>query len=864
MRLLRPWCNERATKNMIKDRIYSYFERNPQLHVLFIFDRMSIIQTELEGVVWDNALYVYKVFDGAWFNTKYAIENTWKDKRIVLLFTEGTYPHTEDQMLKFPLLDMLKANMEYKEDDYASFMQQYSLPEKFRLFVKNNISELQSAKIRSMLAGLITSETFSEDLVCRAFVSSYLGEKRLLDWEPIIVRMLVLGMQSEEKKRNDFYHRLSRNLDARKAVDAKLEKIFGRSYNPNSEQKMREIAECLKYNSITQLLDVAPGDNYKQYKTKNLLMLDGQNKVYEFGLQSRQWSEKFSQAMTELGRDIREEEIIRAYGFDAQYNYMPEALCWPILKEILEKKLMTEPSEVSDRMRSMSLKFSAQADIQVVFRFIEQVALYYEKVKTVGTMKLNSPEEYVRSYIDKDNGLYLADMFYRHSLEAYHDLITRENPIEQIINDTKKQLDQEYAKLTNILNLEWLTCVTEREDLFDSLSIGKQEDFYDNESDPSAKQVIIISDALRYEVAAELMQELSKEKHIAKLLPYRAMLPTETKYCKTALLPHRTLELQGLEMMVDGQVLATTDQRTAHVARYREGAACVKYEEVMNGDQTSNRELFKRPLVYIFHDVIDENSHSQNPFEMIRSCRTAINQLVALVKRLHATMNVRNVVVTADHGFIYNDIRFEEKDKHSITESCIEKKTRYYLTESNMKVDEIVKLPLEKVSGISSSRPLYVAVPTGTNRLAAPGGYNFAHGGGSLQEMIIPVIKSSQRRTDKTEKVDVSLMSHNLNMVSSRLKFYLIQSEAVSMTVMERKVVCQVFNGDEPVTTEKEILLNSADSANLNNRVFEITLNLNRSVGSSVLQLRIYDVDDRLNPLIKETVKNNTIIEQDF
>ena len=35
---------------MVKDRIYNYFERNPQLHVLFIFDKMNIIQTELDDV----------------------------------------------------------------------------------------------------------------------------------------------------------------------------------------------------------------------------------------------------------------------------------------------------------------------------------------------------------------------------------------------------------------------------------------------------------------------------------------------------------------------------------------------------------------------------------------------------------------------------------------------------------------------------------------------------------------------------------------------------------------------------------------------------------------------------------------------
>lgn len=129
--------------------------------------------------------------------------------------------------------------------------------------------------------------------------------------------------------------------------------------------------------------------------------------------------------------------------------------------------------------------------------------------------------------------------------------------------------------------------------------------------------------------------------------------------------------------------------------------------------------------------------------------------------------NVANVLLTADHGFLYNDMKFEEKDKHSIKESAIEKKTRYYLTDSNDGFEDIVKFPLDKVSSIKSTTPLQVAVPIGTNRLAAPGGYNFAHGGASLQEMIIPVIRSQQKRTNKTEKVGVALMSHNLNIVKS-------------------------------------------------------------------------------------------------
>lgn len=846
---------------MVQQRIYNYFERNPQLHVLFIFDRMNIIQNDLDFAVWDEAVYEYKVFDGAWFNTKYAIENTWKDKRVVLLFPETTYPQSEEQMLKFPLLDMLKANMEYKEEDYASFMQQYSLPQKFAAFIKKNITEIMSSKISAILNGHLSAETFSEDVVCRAFVSSYLGDKKLLEWNAIILKMLILGLASEEKKRNDFYLKLERNLDAKKAVDRKLTGLFGCTYNPNSEIKVKGIAESLKYNSITQLIDVSAADNYKQLKITNAVQLEQINKLYEVGLHDRLLSDKFAQVLNTLAADIKEEEIIQCYGVDADYFYMTEKLCWPILKEIVRERLVLDPTSANERMRELSMKFAVSSVMQHVVEYIEQVALYYEKVKGIGTLKLNTPEEYVQRYV---SDFYLVDMIYRRSLEAYHTLIGKDIPIENDLRAVKMNLDKEYARISNVINLEWLTCVNEKEELFDTVSLDKQEEFYKKELELATKKVIIVSDALRYEVAQELMQELAKEKHMATISAMKAMLPTETKYCKPALLPHHALQLQGTEMLVDGQVLNTVEKRTAHIAHYREGAVCIKYDEVMKMSMQAARELCKRPLVYIFHDTIDEASHSQSPFEVIRSCRTAIEQLSVLIKKLHSTWNVTNVILTADHGFIYNDMDFEEKDKHSATEECIEKKTRYYLTYSNAPIEGISKYPLGSVSAIKADGGVYVAVPTGTNRMAAQGGYNFAHGGATLQEMIIPVIHSVLKRKEKTEKVGVSLMSHNLSMVSSQLKFQLIQTEAVSMTVMERKVVCCIYHGDDPVTMEKELTLNSTDSENLNNRVYELSLNLNKSVSSSMLQLRVYDVEDMLNPIIKENVKNNTIIEQDF
>ena len=279
-------------------------------------------------------------------------------------------------------------------------------------------------------------------------------------------------------------------------------------------------------------------------------------------------------------------------------------------------------------------------------------------------------------------------------------------------------------------------------------------------------------------------------------------------------------------------------------------------------NKTSKRDFFKKSLIYILHDSIDRDGHDS---DLPRACEAAVRELASLVNTLHASLNVTNVIITSDHGFLFNDINFEDKDKNPVTEETIEKKTRYYLTKSNAVIEGVSKFPIDAVSGISSSdTPIYVAVPNGTNRFAASGGYRFSHGGASLQEIVIPLIVSKIKKISNKQKVNVSLLSTNLNMVSSLLKFQLIQSEPVSMSTVERTVCCAVFNGDDIVTEVKTVILNSTDGVNLNNRVYDISLSLKKTVTGGLLQLRVWDESDDKNALIRETVKNNTFIEQDF
>ena len=83
------------------------------------------------------------------------------------------------------------------------------------------------------------------------------------------------------------------------------------------------------------------------------------------------------------------------------------------------------------------------------------------------------------------------------------------------------------------------------------------------------------------------------------------------------------------------------------------------------------------------------------------------------------------------------------------------------------------------------------------------------------------------------------------------------------MDMKERYIRVALYHNDEPVTPVKEFLLDKTDPS-LDNRKIQVDLTLNRNVDAKVLQLKVFDAADDLNPLIKENVTNNTLIENDF
>ena len=107
----------------------------------------------------------------------------------------------------------------------------------------------------------------------------------------------------------------------------------------------------------------------------------------------------------------------------------------------------------------------------------------------------------------------------------------------------------------------------------------------------------------------------------------------------------------------------------------------------------------------------------------------------------------------------------------------------------------------------------------------------------------------------------VTILGVDLRVQSSRLRFELLQNEAVSAEVQERIVRCALYAESTPVSNIVEVKLDS-HSASLEGRKKSVELVLTSSA-PGILSLKVFSDADSLNALAEKTVTNNTLIEHD-
>ena len=406
---------------------------------------------------------------------------------------------------------------------------------------------------------------------------------------------------------------------------------------------------------------------------------------------------------------------------------------------------------------------------------------------------------------------YKIDRYYRY-FYFYYDSLEDTTKYEEIRELIENIYTNEYL---NQITVNWNNEIADADG---ETGLTKQRDFFSKYISYSKDRVVvIISDALRYEVAHTLFEKMqADEKCNASITAMQGVLPSYTPLGMASLLPHKKIEYtDSYEVLVDGKACASTEQREAILREYKANSKCVQFDNLKNMKQADLRSIFTgQEVVYIYHNQVDargDKAASEN--EVFTACEEAINEIFTLIKRIASQANTYHFIVTADHGFIYKRDKLQTTDKIAgVASKSNNIGQRYSISKDGINADGVCQTTVGKVLNTDDER--IVSFPLASDIFMVGGaGQNYVHGGCSPQEMLVPMLEvkvdKGKKETSLAEIALVSLTTKITNLITT-LDF--VQTEPVSDVVKETSYrVYFISENNEKISNENIVIADKKD-----------------------------------------------------
>ena len=355
-------------------------------------------------------------------------------------------------------------------------------------------------------------------------------------------------------------------------------------------------------------------------------------------------------------------------------------------------------------------------------------------------------------------------------------------------------------------------------------NVTSQQNFFKQAVEPlfegNVKRIfVVISDALRYEVASQLVQQTnSKNRFKASIAAMLGVLPSYTALGMAALLPHKTLSYKvgnTVEVQVDDHTVATLDQRNEHLKSV--GGLAIKAEDLLSLGKEKGRELVSDyRLVYIYHDRIDMIGDKQaSETKTFEAAEQTVQELSSVLSFIINTLNGSTVLLTADHGFMYQESALDVADKSALDEKpagTLIAKKRYLIGKDLGSTTQAWSGNTAITAGTTPEGSLDFWVPKGASRFHFAGGARFVHGSAMLQEVVVPLVtvRVSEAEGAKTRSVSISLLGSTNKVVTNTQRFEFIQTDSVTERVLARTVVVSLRDGESLISDEQTLTFDSA------------------------------------------------------
>lgn len=370
--------------------------------------------------------------------------------------------------------------------------------------------------------------------------------------------------------------------------------------------------------------------------------------------------------------------------------------------------------------------------------------------------------------------------------------------------------------------------------------VPRQRDFYNHYVRPrlakNARAFVVISDALRYEVAVQLRELLGRDPHNnAALESCQAVFPSITKFGMAALLPGRCLELtDNMEVRMDGLPARTTAERQKVLCAAAPKSAAIQYKDLLAMKRADRRQWAAgQDVVYIYHNTIDAiGDKAPTETKVFDACETAVQELAGIVRIIANDLQGSEVLITADHGFLYTYSPLAVSDRlgrEAFTGAVYELGRRYALAPPDTRAEPL--LPVG-IGGRMAGVPVQGYTPRGAVRMSLPGGgENYVHGGVSLQEMVVPVlvcknVRPSSRNFVEAVPAELDLLSENRKVSNLIFNLDFFQKQPVSDRVHAATYTLYMADENGAPVSDKQTVIADRTAEAASERMFRVRFSL--------------------------------------
>jgi uncharacterized protein (TIGR02687 family) len=452
--------------------------------------------------------------------------------------------------------------------------------------------------------------------------------------------------------------------------------------------------------------------------------------------------------------------------------------------------------------------------------------------------------------------LYEIDFLYRKFILNY-----RRTNQDTVLSELAEKVEKLYTNDWLLhYNDKWQTVVDNLENWPVEESFSQRQ-FFKNHIQPfvdKKKRVfVIISDALRFECGMELNKRLAQEnRYDSEINGAITSLPSYTQLGMASLLPHNELSVKkGTDqILVDGMNSMGIASRSKILAKNSgtRATAILAEDFIKFSANTTGRDFVKQyDVIYIYHnDIDDTGDDTTSQDKVFDAVENELDFFMDLLKKI-SNMNGNNMIITSDHGFIYQHETLEDSDFTSADiKGNIDKHNRRFVLGTNITANDAVKSFTHKQLGLESEGN--VLIPKSVNRLRVKGaGSKFIHGGASLQEIVIPVVKVNKKRQDTTAQVDIDIIKSSDKITTNLLAVSFIQTDEVNDKMLERKIRASIVAEDGTLLSDQftytfDIKEENQRQREVKNR-FQLTAQASGKYKSQRVKLILEEPMDRAN-----------------